>query len=89
MTSKNSGDIIINIVLTLLFGRSSKNIFMNKKPALIDSNICINQIKSLGRLPKSKISIKFIVPLPYVKPRIRESKKRNEIIIILFLNDVN
>ncbi len=62
---------------------------MNKKPALIDSNICINQIKSFGKLPRSKISIKFIVPLPYVKPKIRESKKRNDIIIILFLNVAN
>ena len=36
---RNIGDKKINIVLDLLFGRSSKNIFTTTKPAVIDSKI--------------------------------------------------
>ena len=58
------GDKKINAVLRLLFGISSKNILTTMKPAVIDSIICINQIKSVGNLSNNNVSTKFNKPFP-------------------------
>ena len=77
------------MVLRLLFGISSKNIFTTIKPAVIDSKICINQIKSVGNLSSNNISIKFKKPFPKVKPNINESKNNIEVMSSLFWVVVN
>ena len=61
---RNIGDKKINTVLRLLFGISSKNILTTIKPAVIDSTICINHIKSVGNLPNNNVSTKFNKPFP-------------------------